>query len=124
MSDLIFDDKTFQDLTKDIYDNAAEKKKQIQVLIREMNQMIKCIDDVVLLAPIIKEYLEVGVKNDEHLVKLASVLQRIITKSKSADDNAEFLTESEKAELMTTLQHTVDEIQRESDNIQHVKTRD
>tara|TARA_Y100000593_G_C4310362_1_gene338036 strand:- start:1185 stop:1544 length:360 start_codon:yes stop_codon:yes gene_type:complete len=115
MNDEIFNGKTFQDLTKDIYDNAFEKRKQIKILIKEMNKMIKSIDDVVILAPIVKEYLEVGVKNDEHLVKLASVLQRIYTKSKSTDDDSLALTEKEKEELMISLQNTVDEIQQESD---------
>ena len=117
MKDEIFNGKTFQDLTQDIYDNAAEKKKQIHVLIKEMNKMIKSIDDIVLLAPIIKEYIEVAVKNDEHLVKLAAVLQRIITKSNSNSDDAFTLTDEEKSDLMVTLNETVNEIQKESDSL-------
>ena len=118
MDDIIFGDKTFQDLTKDIYNNASEKKNQIQKLIREMNKMITSIDEVVVIAPIIKEYLEVAVKNDEHLVKLAGVLQRIITKSKSGtDDETALLSDTEKEELMETLQQTVDEMQFESDKL-------
>ena len=123
MSDIIFGGKTFQDLTKDIYNNASEKKNQIQILIKEMNKMITSIDDVVLLAPIIKEYLEVSVKNDEHLVKLASVLQRIFSKSKSADDDNSFLSEKEKEELMITLQDTVNDLQTESDRLEELKTK-
>jgi len=123
MSDIIFEGKTFQDLTKDIYNNASEKKNQIQILIKEMNKMITSIDDVVLLAPIIKEYLEVSVKNDEHLVKLASVLQRIFSKSKSADDDNSFLSEKEKEELMITLQDTVNDLQTESDRLEELKTK-
>jgi hypothetical protein len=123
MSDIIFGNKTFQDLTKDIYNNASEKKTQIQTLIKEMNKMITSIDDVVLLAPIIKEYLEVSVKNDEHLVKLASVLQRIFSKSKSADDDGSFLSEKEKEELMITLKDTVNDLQTESDRLEEIKTK-
>ena len=120
MEDLIFEGKTFQDLTKDIYNNASQKKKQIEVLIKEMNKMISSIDDVVLIAPIIKEYLEVGVKNDEHLVKLAGVLQRIISKSKGETDEASLLSDSEKEELMITLQDTVNDLQVESDKINDI----
>ena len=116
----IFEGKTFQDLTKDIYNNASQKKKQIEVLIKEMNKMISSIDDVVLIAPIIKEYLEVGVKNDEHLVKLAGVLQRIISKSKGETDEASLLSDSEKEELMITLQDTVNDLQVESDKINDI----
>jgi hypothetical protein len=123
MSDIIFDGKTFQDLTKDIYENSKEKKNQIQKLIREMNKMITSIDDVVILAPIIKEYMEVSVKNDEHLVKLASVLQRILTKTKTTDAGESFLTEKEKEDLMVTLQSTVSDLQTESDRLEGVKAK-
>ena len=119
MSDMkIFDDKTFQDLTRDIYENALNKKNQIEVLIREMNKMITSIDEVVIVAPIIKEYLEVAVKNDEHLVKLANVLQRIVTKTSGNTEGDSFgLSETEKEELMTSLHETVNELQKENDNI-------
>lgn len=123
MSDIIFDGKTFQDLTKDIYENSKEKKKQIQKLIKEMNKMITSIDDVVILAPIIKEYMEVSVKNDEHLVKLASVLQRILSKSKTQDTGDTFLSEREKEDLMITLQSTVSDLQLESDKLEVIKAK-
>ena len=113
--DEIFEGKSFQDLTKDIYKNTTDRKKQIDLLISEIHGFITTIDDVIMVAPIIKEYMEVSVKNDEHLVKLASVLQRIYTKSKSTDDDSLALTEKEKEELMISLQNTVDEIQQESD---------
>jgi hypothetical protein len=119
MSDMkIFDDKSFQDLTRDIYENALNKKNQIEVLIREMNKMITSIDEVVIVAPIIKEYLEVAVKNDEHLVKLANVLQRILTKtSNNTEEDGFGLSDTEKEELMTSLHDTVNELQKENDNL-------
>ena len=119
--DEIFEGKSFQDLTKDIYDNANQKKKQIEILIKEMNKMISSIDEVILVAPIIKEYLEVSVKNDEHLVKLAGVLQRIISKSKGSDEESGLLSEAEKDELMVTLQETVNDMQLENDKIDNLK---
>ena len=123
MNEEIFKGKSFQDLTKDIYDNASQKKRQIEILIKEMNKMIKSIDDVVIIAPIVKEYLEVGVKNDEHLVKLASVLQRIYVKSKGNDEESGLLSEAEKEELMITLQDTVNEIQKETDKINTIQNK-
>ena len=119
--DEIFEGKSFQDLTKDIYDNANQKKRQIEILIKEMNKMITSIDEVILVAPIIKEYLEVGVKNDEHLVKLAGVLQRIISKSKGNDEESMLLSEAEKDELMITLQDTVNEMQIETDKLHNIQ---
>ena len=119
----IFKGKTFQDLTKDIYENTVNKKKQIDLLVSEIHGFITTIDDVILVAPIIKEYMEVAVKNDEHLVKLAGVLQRIISKSQGEGDETMLLSDSEKEELMGTLQDTVSDLQKESDRLTDIKDK-
>ena len=119
----IFEGKTFQDLTRDIYENSQKKKLQIDLLIQEIHGFITTIDDVVMVAPIIKEYMDASIKNDEHLVKLAGVLQRIISKSQGADDESMLLSESEKEELMGTLQDTVTDLQKESDRLSDIKNK-
>jgi hypothetical protein len=119
----IFEGKTFQDLTKDIYENTTKRKIQIDLLISEIHGFITTIDDVVLVAPIIKEYMDTAVRNDEHLVKLAGVLQRIISKSQGESDESMLLSDEEKAELMGTLQDTVEDLQRESDKLEATKNK-
>ena len=119
----IFDGKTFQDLTKDIYENTTKRKVQIDLLISEIHGFITTIDDVVLVAPIIKEYMDTAVRNDEHLVKLAGVLQRIISKSQGESDESMLLSDEEKAELMGTLQDTVDDLQKESERLESTKNK-
>ena len=119
----IFEGKTFQDLTKDIYENTSKRKVQIDLLISEIHGFITTIDDVVLVAPIIKEYMDTAVRNDEHLVKLAGVLQRIISKSQGESDESMLLSDDEKAELMGTLQDTVEDLQRESDKLEATKNK-
>ena len=109
-NDEIFEGKSFQDLTKDIYENTTKRKVQIDLLISEIHGFITTIDDVVMVAPIIKEYMDTAVRNDEHLVKLAGVLQRIISKSQGDSDESMLLSDSEKEELMSTLQDTVDDL--------------
>ena len=119
----IFKGKTFQDLTKDIYENTTKRKVQIDLLISEIHGFIQTIDDVVMVAPIIKEYMDTAVKNDEHLVKLAGVLQRIINKSAGESDESMLLSDSEKEELMGTLQDTVSDLQKESDRLNMIKDK-
>ena len=121
--DEIFDGKTFEDLTKDIYDNQKKKKLQLDLLIQEIHGMIQTIDDAVMVAPLIKELFDVAVKNDEHLVKLAGVLQRIISKSQGDSDETMLLSDSEKEELMGTLQDVVNDLQKESDKIDTIKEK-
>ena len=119
----IFEGKTFQDLTKDIYENTTKRKVQIDLLISEIHGFITTIDDVVMVAPIIKEYMDTAVKNDEHLVKLAGVLQRIISKSQGESDESMLLSDEEKADLMGTLQDTVEDLQKESDRLNTIKDK-
>ena len=119
----IFEGKTFQDLTKDIYENTTKRKTQIDLLISEIHGFITTIDDVVLVAPIIKEYMDTAVRNGEHLVKLAGVLQRIISKSQGESDESMLLSDEEKAELMGTLQDTVDDLQKESQRLETIKDK-
>ena len=119
----IFEGKTFQDLTKDIYENTTKRKVQIDLLISEIHGFITTIDDVVMVAPIIKEYMDTAVRNDEHLVKLAGVLQRIISKSQGESDESMLLSDEEKEELMGTLQDTVDDLQKESHRLETIKDK-
>ena len=119
----IFDGKTFQDLTRDIYENTTKRKTQIDLLISEIHGFITTIDDVVLVAPIIKEYMDTAVRNDEHLVKLAGVLQRIISKSQGESDESMLLSDEEKEELMGTLQDTVNDLEKESQRLEATKNK-
>ena len=76
-----------------------------------------------MVAPIIKEYMDTAVRNDEHLVKLAGVLQRIISKSQGDSDESMLLSDEEKEELMGTLQDTVDDLQKESERLEVTKNK-
>lgn len=119
----IFDGKSFEDLTKDIYENQQNKKLQLDLLIQEIHGMIQTLDDAVLVTPMIKELFEVSVKNDEHLVKLASVWQRIISKSGSDSEESMLLSESEKEDLINALQEDVNDIQKRSDELKILKEK-
>ena len=74
----IFGKKKFSDILKEIYDNSKEKEKQISTLISELRPLIRDIGDATLIVHLIKEYLEIGVKNDEQLIKMAAIIQRVV----------------------------------------------
>ena len=114
----IFQGKSLSALFKDIYDNTKRNKTQIEILVKEVGGFIKDGDMAVQLIPMIREYLDINVKNDELLVKLASIVQRLIqaeNKSTSSDDFS--LSDSEKAQLLSSLDETVLELQKKSDDI-------
>lgn len=106
----IFKGKSFSDLMKDIYSNSSKKDRQINMMIGELRPLIKNVGDATVIVPLIKEYLEVGVKNDEHLVKLAAVVQRLVSTSnrvQAETGNSWMLSEDEKRQLMGELDEIV-----------------
>jgi hypothetical protein len=107
----IFKGKKFSDLMKDIYANSSKKDRQINMLIAELRPLIKNVGDATVIVPLIKEYLEVGVKNDEHLVKLAAVVQRLVSTNnrvQAETGNSWMLSEEEKKQLMSELDSITD----------------
>jgi mRNA-degrading endonuclease YafQ of YafQ-DinJ toxin-antitoxin module len=99
----IFGSKKFSDLLKDIYENQKKKDRQINLLIADLKPLITNISDAALLVPVIKDYMEVSVKNDEHLVKLAAVIQRMV--SKTTEEGSSFLTDEEKDALLKEIKN-------------------
>ena len=119
----IFGDKKFSDLSKEIYENSKLKKTQIDLLIQEVHGYIQGIEDIAIVGPVLKELFDVAVKNDDNLLKLATVIQRIMNKQVDIMDDTSMLTDEEKQELMDTLEETAAELQDKSDEIQMDKIR-
>lgn len=106
---ILFGDTNFSDILKDIYNNTKKKDKQISGLIEQLKPMIRNMTDASMMVPLIKEYLDVSVKNDDNLVKLSAIVQRLLVsaaKSNPADDG--ILSETEKAQLMEAAQDLLD----------------
>ena len=97
----IFDGKTFKDLCRDVVARSMSKKDQLDTLIGDLRTLIKGPNDVGQFMPRIKELLEVGVKNDEQLIKLAAVVQRIASAQiEATGGEGAGLTEEEKEKLL------------------------
>ena len=122
----IFEGKTLSDVFKDIYDNSKTNKQQLEVLMKEVVGFIKDGDTAVQIIPMLKEYLEINVKNDEQLVKLATIVQRITAAEKRMSDSGdEFgLSESEKEQLMSAIESDVQELQIKKDEIESSITKE
>jgi hypothetical protein len=105
---IIFGGKSFSDLMQDIYNNSRKKDEQIKGLIDQLKPLIKNVGDAASMVPLIKEYLEVSVKNDEHLVRLAAIVQRLLVSSGKDDENTGGLSEAERNQLMQEAQDLLD----------------
>jgi hypothetical protein len=96
----IFKGKKFSDLCKDIYMNSQNTRNQIDVLISEVRTHVTDVNSALTLIPLIKEFLDVTVKNDDQLVKLAAIVQRIVTKPSAAGGDGFILTDEERKQLL------------------------
>lgn len=106
----LFKGTTFSDLMKDIYHNSKRKSRQIEGLIKELQPMINNVGDATVIVPMIKDYLEVSVKNDDALVKLAAVVQRLVAGSKKDDEGSLLLTDDERDQLLKTAEEEIEKI--------------
>ena len=119
----IFGDKKFSDLSQEIYENTKLKKTQIDLLIQEVHSYIQGIEDIAIVGPILKELFDVGVKNDDNLLKLATVIQRIMNKHLDLTEDTSLLSDEEKQELMDSLEEAAASLQDKSDEMQVDKIR-
>jgi len=72
----------------------------------------------VQIIPMLKEYLEINVKNDEQLVKLATIVQRMAATENKGDSEEEYgLTEKEKEQLLKDIEDVAKGTQGITDNI-------
>ena len=98
LNQILFDDKSFSDLLKEIHGNQKKKAKQLAQLIAELRPLVQSLGDATVVVPLIKEYMEISVKNDDALLKMAAIVQRLSTGNVNSGDGG-LLTEEEMAQL-------------------------
>ena len=107
LDQILFDDKSFSDLLKEIHKNQNKKSKQLASLIAELRPLITSLGDATVVVPLIKEYMEISVKNDDQLIKMAAIVQRLSTGASNMGEGG-LLTEEE----MEQLQQVAEEISK------------
>lgn len=98
--DIIFEDKSLSDIFADIYNNSKKRKGDIDTVMKSFMTKIKHNKDVTFIGPVIKDLLHVSVQNDEQLVKMATVIQRIMTSNNKDEDGDYDLSDDMKEQLL------------------------
>ena len=127
----LFDGKNLSSLFKDIYDNQQVKKKNISEMIESLRKLIKSVGEATVIAPIIRDLIDSSIKNDDHLIKLATIAQRLAQAEAKGIGEDGWLSEHEKAQLLTELEDTVNELDKKNDEklldiqveIEEIKTK-
>lgn len=103
--EVVFGRKKFSEILKEIYDRSASKEKQINELILQLQDLIQNIGDATMMVPLIAKYMELNIKNDDALIKMAAIVQNAINKSKDTGDST--LSDTEKEELLKLAQESM-----------------
>jgi|TARA_B100001094_G_C17433548_1_gene440256 hypothetical protein len=111
----LFPGKDLSGLFKDIYDNQVNKKQRISELIAEMKKVIRHAGDMAVIGPIIKDLVDTSVKNDDSLIKMAAIAQRIIGAQNKSEGDTGFLSDGEKEQLLKQLDETIHEVADEQE---------
>ena len=112
----IFKGKSFSDLMSDIYSNQKKKDRQIKLLIAQLEPMVKTIDQAAAVVTLIKEYLDISVRNDDALIKLAAIVQRMMKDNASAESGGFVLSEDEKRQLMDAIDEVEKDLPKDGDD--------
>ena len=110
---ILFDDKSLSDVLSDIYINNKNKSSQIDAFLNTLSQLIENVNDAALVVPLIREYLEISVKNDDQLVKLAIIMQKLVTNIAITPTNFG-LTDDEKQQLLDVVKHETKQLEEKS----------
>ena len=127
----LFDGKNLSSLFKDIYENQQAKKKNISEMIESLRKLIRNVGEATVLAPIIKDLIDSSIKNDDHLIKLATIAQRLAAAEAKGIGEDGWLSEHEKEQLLQDMEDTINEVEKKADEkmidiqieIEEIKTK-
>ena len=111
----LFKGKSLGGLFEDIYNNQVSKKTKISALIEELKKMVRHAGDMGTLGPVIGGLIDSSVRNDDQLVKLATIATKLVAADKKTEGQEGFLSAFEKEQLLRDLEDTKQEVERVDD---------
>ena len=126
----VFEGKTFQDILREIHEHSAKKRDSIEKLMDTIANMIEKPNDAAILIPAVKDLIDIGIKNDEHLVKIATIVQRLMTADNASNVGATgewVLSQEDRDKLLKEAKEVAvgadEDIEKVSDKIESVKSK-
>jgi hypothetical protein len=98
---LLFDNKSLGDIFKQIHKNNKDTDKQITELIDAIKPLASSnAGSAVMLMPTVKDLIDVNVKNNEQLIKMAGIVQRAATVTAASNAGFDFMNSEEIQQLL------------------------
>src|SRR6185437_346190 len=122
----VFKDKTLSDILEEVHNKASDNRTLILDIIKDLRKLCgdKNPGDAAVFYPIIKEYLIALVASDSNLVKIATIVQRIVSADSYANKGSStglnfdsILSESERNQIIENskkeLMSAIDELENQ-----------
>lgn len=94
---IVFDKKSLSDLFKEVHTKTNKKEKEINELIVQLKDLIQTIGDALQLVPLISSYLDISVKNNEHIIKMLAIVQKAMARTQVEGEDKEYTKEERDA---------------------------
>ena len=99
----VFGIEKFSNFLWELYYCHEKKDWRVLFFIKELKNIINDIGDATLIVPLVSEFMDLGIKNDEQLIKMATIIQRALNTGKENEDDFG-LSEDEKKQLFTEIE--------------------
>jgi hypothetical protein len=117
----LFGNKSLADLFKQIHKNNKDTDTQINELIEAIKPMITNAGSVVMIMPTVKDLIDVNVRNNDQLIKMAGIAQRAASVNVANNDSS-FLPDLDEIQHLLEEQNAIKEesnkLLSETNNIQ------
>lgn len=97
----IFKGKTVGDLVEEVYNKHKSQDALIKQEIMRLADMIESPGDAIVIVPLLKEFVNSGLKNDEVLMKILNLFQKAEEKKKETGQDTGLLTEKDIEQLFS-----------------------
>ncbi len=97
--EIIFGKTSFGDLLKEIHKKSNEKEKLILDLVQQLKDMIDTLGDAVMMVPLIKSYMDLSMTANDHLIKMAAIVQKAVDRKSTDGGESGGLTDEERNNL-------------------------
>ncbi len=111
----LFKGKKLSDLFEDIYKNQQNKKIQISTVIADIRKLVKTPRDLITIGPILSSLINSSITNDDSLLKMANVVQKMVVAESRGEGETGFLTDEERKQLLETFEEESEEIIAKND---------
>ncbi len=97
----IFKGKTVSDLVEEVYKKHKDQDSFIKGEISRLVDMIESPGDAIVIVPLLKEFVNSSLKNDEVLMKILNLFQKAEEKKKESGQDNGLLTEKDIEQLFS-----------------------